>query len=290
MFVGGCTQRVIYRSTPSNQLNQAPAPAFPADDLNRPIELKQPAQRVVVIGPGAVETMFALDAQKQLVGRDDFASFPPGAKQVAIGGNFQGPNVEQCLALRPDLVVVQGETSNKGKFEDWQSKLGVPVAALTTTNFADLAKDFRKLGAWIGKTKEADALAKGFEIPLPDLEKAPRALIQTGDSPGWIAGSGTLVSDTARHAGYANIADELGIKGYKEINFESLLVHPPDLVIVPGDKSKAQALAALRANPALSQLDCVKRGRVLVVKSDYLLRPEPRLLEGVKQLRAASLK
>ena len=288
LFLNGCTRD----QKPTSQEGLKPInlgqPEFPADDLGRPIALKQPARRVVVIGPGAVETMFYLGAQKQLVGRDDYANFPLQAKQVAIGGNFQGPNVEQCLALRADLVVVQGETSNKGKFEDWQSKLGIPVAALTTTNFQSLAKDFRKLGAWIGKTKEADALAKSFEIPLPDAQKAPRALIQTGDSPGWIAGSGTLVSDTAHHAGFANIADELGISGYKEINFESLLVHPPDLVIVPGSKSKAQVLAALRANPALSQLECVKKGRVLVVKGDFLLRPGPRLLQGVKQLRAQS--
>lgn len=290
VLLSGCTRDPNATVTHGQKQPAIKGVVFPADDLGRPIALKQPAKRVVVIGPGAVETMFALKAQKQLVGRDDYAHFPAQAKQVAIGGNFQGPNIEQCLALRPDLVIVQGETSDKGKFEDWQSKLGVPVAALTTTNFADLAKDFRKLGAWIGKTKEADALAKGFEIPLPDAHKAPRALIQTGDSPGWIAGSGTLVSDTARHAGFQNIADELGITGYKEINFESLLVHPPDFVIVPSDKSKAQVLLALRANPALSQLECVKKGRVLVVKGDLLLMPGPRLLRGVKELCAQGKK
>lgn len=262
------------------------APAFPADDLGRPIALKQPAKRVVVIGPGAVETMFALDAQSQLVGRDDYANFPLAAKKVAIGGNYQGPNIEGCLALRPDLVVVQGETSNRAKFEDWQSKLGIPVAALTTTNFADLAKDFRKLGAWIGKGARAGALAKSFEaLPLAP-RNAPRALIKLNEGDNWIAGGGTLVSDAVSRGGYANIADDLGIKGYKEINVESLLVKQPDVVIVPSTKPKSQVLARLRANAALSALKCVRAGRVVVVDSDFLLRPGPRLLTGVKQLRA----
>lgn len=250
--------------------------------------MKRPAKRVVVIGPGAVETMFALGAQGQLVGRDDYANFPAQAKKVAIGGDFQGPNVEQCLALAPDLVVVQGETNNKAKFEDWQAKLGVPVAALTTTDFPSLAKDFRKLGAWLGKSAQAGALARKFETPAPTPAKAGRALIQTGDTSGWIAGRGTLVSETARRAGFSNIADELGIEGYKQINFESLLVHPPDLLIVPSSKAKSQVLASLRANPALSGLACVRKGRVLVVDGDFLLRPGPRLLQGVQQLRAAS--
>ena len=261
------------------------APAFPADDLNRPISLKAPAKRVVVIGPGAVETMFYLNAQKQLVGRDDYADFPLAAKKIAIGGDFNGPNIEQCLALSPDLVIVQGETSNRSRFDAWQKKLGVPVAALTTTNFKSLGGDLRKLGAWIGKPKEANALAQKFELPAPKVVAAHRALIQIGDTPDYIAGRGTLVADAARRAGYANIADELGIDGYKQVNIEALLVHQPDVVIVPSKKSSAQVLATLRANIGMSKLDCVRKGRVLVVDDDLLLRPNPRLLTGVKQLQ-----
>lgn len=231
--------------------------------------------------------MFYLGAQGQLVGRDDYADFPLPAKQVAIAGDFNGPNIEQCLALRPDLVIVQGETSNKTKFDDWQSKLGVPVAALTTTNFKDLARDFRSVGAWIGQSARANALAQKFQSPPPPLKAHTRALIETGDSPGFIAGRGTLVSEAARRAGYGNIADELGIDGYKQVNVEALLVHPPDLVIVPSKKPKAQVLAALRADGALASLSCVKEGRVVVVNGDWLLRPGPRLLDGVAALRAA---
>jgi len=269
------------------QYQQDFAVSFPADDLGRPVALKQPAKRVVAIGPGLVETMFTLGAQKQLVGRDDYADFPLPAKQVAIAGDFNGPNIEQCLALRPDLVIVQGETSNRAKFDDWQSKLGVPVAALTTTNFDDLARDLRNVGAWIGQKARANALAKHFQSPSAPLKPGAKALIETGDSPGFIAGRGTLVSEAARHAGYRNIADELEIDGYKQVNIEALLVHPPDLVIVPSKKPKAQVLATLRADGALASLSCVKAGRVVVVNGDWLLRPGPRLLEGVAALRAA---
>ncbi|BCM92019.1 vitamin B12-binding protein [Abditibacteriota bacterium] len=283
VLAGGCTRP---SSAPVGGLKQINLGfKFPDDDLGRPVALKAPAKRVVVIGPGAVETMFKLNAQSQLVGRDSFANYPPAAKKVAVGGDYQGPNVEQCLALRADLVVVQGETSNRARFEDWQKKLGVPVAALTTTNFRSLAADFRKLGAWIGKTTEAEALAKQFEAPVPNYVVIYRSLIQTGDSPGWIAGRGTLVSDAARRAGYGNVADELKIDGYKQISFESLLVHPPDVIIVPSTKPKAQVLTSLRANAALAKLPCVQKGHIVVIDGDLLLRPNPRLLEGVKQLQ-----
>lgn len=261
---------------------------FPNDDFGRPINLKAPAKRVVLIGPGEIETMFYLGAGGQLVGRDSYSNYPPAALKVAVGGDYQGPNIEQCIALRPDLVIVAEETTNKARFDEWQKKIGVPVAALTGTNFAALAGDFRKLGAWVGKDAQAEALAKQFEAPVPGYTVVYRALIQSGDSPGWIAGRGTLVSDTARRAGYGNIADELGIDHYKQINFESLLAHQPDVIIVPSKKPKAQVLAALRANAALSKLACVQKGHVVVVDGDLLLRPGPRLLQGVEQLQKQS--
>ncbi len=280
----GLKQKGIGRA----QYKQDPdVPIFPADDLGRRVALRGPAQRVVVIGPGAVETMFDLGAASQLVGRDSYADFPASAKKVAVGGDYNGPNVEQCLALRPDLVVVQGETSNRARFEGWQSKIGVPVAALTTTNFASLAGDFTKLGGWINKPKEAAALAKQFTLPLPPVKAT--ALIQTGDTPDWIAGRGTLVADAARHAGYANIADALRIDGYKKVNVESLLVHQPDAIIVPSKKPRAQILASLRADAGFSKLACVRAGRVIVVDGDLLLRPGPRLLDGVAALKRAKL-
>jgi len=290
-LLSGCAPTQNAATVSQNQAKPAlvsKAP-FPADDLGRPVALRQPAKRVIIIGPGLVETMFYLKAQGQLVGRDDYADFPSSAKQVAIAGDFNGPNIEQCLALRPDLVIVQGETSDKGKFDDWQQKLGVPVVALTTTNFEGLARDLRSVGAWIGRSKSAGALAQKFQSPPAPLKPGARALIETGDSPGFIAGRGTLVSEVARHAGYGNIADELGIDGYKQVNVEALLVHPPDLIIVPSKKPKAQVLAALRADAALASLSCVKEGRVVVVNGDWLLRPGPRLLNGVAALKARML-
>ncbi len=287
VFTGGCARRSEQSLSDANQLKPIAlgVTAFPNDDLGRPVNLKAPAKRVVIIGPGAVETMFQIGAGAQLVGRDDFSNYPAAATKVAVGGTFNGPNVEQCLALRPDLVIVAEETTNVAHFNDWQSKIGVPVASLNGTNFRALAADFRKLGVWVGQPTKAEALAKKFEAPVPSYVVIYRSLIETGDSPGWIAGRNTLVADTARRAGYGNIADELKIDGYKAINVESLLVHPPDVIIVPSSKPKAQVLASLRADAGLSKLPCVQKGHIVVVDGDLLLRPGPRLLQGVEQLQ-----
>ncbi len=263
----------------------APAPrvgnfVFPNDDLNRPINLTAPAQRVIVIGPGAVETMFALGADNQLVGRDDYATVPPAAKSVTVAGDFQGPNVEKSVALRPDLIIVQGETYDKSRAENWQTKIGVPVAVLTPRTLQMVREDAIKIGQWTGRAAQARKVVATLSFPSSP-PRGPRAFIEIGRSPLYSAGPDTLVGNVIEAAGFANAAP---IKGYQPMNIESLLTNPPDVYIVTSDKPKAQIIAELRKSPTLSKLDCVRQGRVIVINGDLILRPGPRLKQGIMQL------
>ena len=254
---------------------------FPNDDLDRPVNLSAPAQRVIVIGPGAVETMFALGADKQLVGRDNYATIPTAAKAVAIAGDFQGPNVEQSVALRPDLIIVQGETYDATRSENWQSKIGAPVAALTPHNLKMVREDIYKMGQWTGKTAAAQKVAATLNFPNPPVN-GPKAFIEIGRSPLYSAGPDTLVGNVIEAAGFGNAAQ---IKGYQPYNIESLLAAPPDVYIVTSDKPKAEVVAELRKSPTLSKLDCIRKGRVIVMEGDLILRPGPRLKQGIEKLR-----
>lgn len=254
----------------------------PKDDLGREIPLKVTAKRVIVIGPGAIETVFALGAAKQLVGRDDYADFPVEAKKVAIAGNYQGPNVEKSVALRPDLVIVQGETWDKARVEGWEQQIGVPVAALVATDLAGVRRDFVKMGAWLGRDKAAQQLARSLKKIGPSALPTPRAFFEVGRSPLYSAGRGTLIADVMRAGGFGNIADD--IKGYQPFGLENLISRAPDVYIATSKRPREAAVRELRANAALSKLKCVQKGAVIVVDGDWLLRPGPRLRLGIQAL------
>lgn len=259
---------------------------MPADDLGRVIELKAPAKRAIVIGPGAIETVYVLGAQKSLVGRDSYADFPLEAKKIRSAGDFQGPNIEVCIALRPDLIIVQGETWDKARVEDWQSKIGAPVAALTPTSLEKLARDIEKIGAWFGKSAPAKTLATRFHALSNAKKDGPTILAETGRSPLWVAGAGTFIGDAIERAGARNAAKLLGVKGYQQLSNEVLLAKGPDFYLVASKKSREVELKQLRAHATLSQLNCVKQGKVIVIDGDLILRPGPRLLQGIALLKA----
>ena len=281
LFLAGCNAPQP-AATPTSAT--VPNVAFPADDLGRPVNLKAPAKRVVAIGPGAVETLFAIGAGDTLVGRDDYATVPPAAQAVEVAGDFQGPNVEKSVALQPDLIIVQGETYDAGRAQNWQEKIGAPVAVLTARNLKMVREDMIKMGQWTGQTEAARKLAATLKVPDAPAN-GPRAFIEIGRSPLYTAGPDTLVGNVIEAAGFTNAAP---IKGYQPYNIESLLAAPPDVYIATSDKPKAQVTRELRQSPTLSKLPCIQEGRVIVIKGDLLLRPGPRLKQGISRLKVAS--
>ena len=291
-FVVGCG---VKTPLPNNAASTKTAPSrvLARDDLGREIALKKTPQRVVVIGPGAVEIVYALGAQKRLVGRDQFATFPPAAKSVPVLGDFQGPNLESVLAARPDFLIVQGESYGKTRIESWQKQLGVPVASLAATSLSGVADDVRKIASWLGAENAAVPLLKRFAALKTSREysqgKTPSAFFEVGRSPLWSAGKNTLIDDVLRAAGLENAARD--INGYKNYSLETLQMRAPDFYVVTAPTSdeaaRQKALRDLRAQPGLRDLSCVKNGRIIVLNADEVLRPGPRLLDGIEALRRA---
>ena len=274
------------RDTPTSSTPPAPvettAQTFPKDDLGREVNLKSPAQRVVCIGPGATETIFALDAGAQLVGRDQVSDYPAAALKVPIVGDYTGPFIEKVIAAKPDLVIVQGETYDRARAEIWQQRIGAPVAILVPTSVRKFEQDVVKTSAWLG-------LKKSFKVsiyPRTGHRVGVPAFFEVGRSPLWTAGSGTLINDVMHIAGLDNVAR---VNGYKQFNIEKLLALQPYVYIVPvaaetPPKEYPRLLSELKKDRVLGRLKCVQENRVIFINSDWILRAGPRLQQGLQKL------
>jgi len=272
------------------------APPFtaPVDDLGRSVPLSHPAKRVVCIGPGATETIFALGAGTQLVGRDQYSDFPPAVSQIPIAGDFTGPYAEKVVALRADLIVVQGETFDAGRADTWAHQCGAPVAVLAPRTLPGLEADFRRLGVWLGRDNKARALSAKFSAALPRTKPRIAAFIEVARTPLMTAGLGTFVNDAVSRV-FINVAvRDYHLQGYQAFNLENLVASQPQIYLVPSDPgsgaSQASTLEQLRSHPVLSKLKCVQAGWVITIDGDLIERPGPRLAQGIAQLsRQAAL-
>ena len=256
---------------------------MPRDDLGRVVRLGHPARRVVCIGPGATETIYALGAGGRLVGRDTFSSYPAATKKVPVVGDYRGPFFESTLAVRPDLIVVQGETYDAVRADDWGRKCGAPVAILNASTVNGVAQDIQKLGAWLGAGTKSRLITR--PVKLPPMRHAT-AFFEV-DRSLWTAGDQTLIGDVMKRAGLENVA--AGIHSYKQYNLETLLANNPEYYIVGGNpQDRAQIIRRLQNTPGVNALRCIRQGRIAIINSDWIARPGPRLWMGIRALAAAT--
>jgi iron complex transport system substrate-binding protein len=285
--LAGCARTLHEEIRHDGRPQQIPTQRFfPRDDLGRAVNLHAPAQRVVCIGPGAVETIFALGTGKLLVGRDQFSDYPTSTKGIPVVGDYTGPFAEKVVAVRPDLVIVQGETYDKTRADNWQQKIGVPVAVLVPTSVSKVVEGIGKIGRWLECPAAAAKLARGFELELAskNVAGAPHAFFEVQRSPLWTAGKSTLIASVLSAAGIGNVAGS--VSGYKQFSTEALLAKEPTLYIVAQNKpDPKRVLRELRQDDVLGKLQCVRKGNIIVLPADWLLRPGPRLQKGIAALQ-----
>ncbi len=76
------------------------------DGLGRTVTILETPQKIVSLAPSNTEILFALGANGQVVGRDEFSDYPAEALSIAsVGGSMGNYSLEQISALQPDLVL-----------------------------------------------------------------------------------------------------------------------------------------------------------------------------------------
>ena len=72
-------------------------------DNGRALTFRTPPKRIVSLSPGHTEILFAIGAGNLMVGADTFSDYPAAAQALAKV-DYSQPNLEQLVALAPDLV------------------------------------------------------------------------------------------------------------------------------------------------------------------------------------------
>ena len=86
-------------------LQESETPAEITDQLGRAIELEVTPQRIVSLAPSNTEILFALGLADSVIAVTDFCNYPPEAEEKPSIGGFSTPNIEEIVALSPDMIL-----------------------------------------------------------------------------------------------------------------------------------------------------------------------------------------
>jgi iron complex transport system substrate-binding protein len=267
--------------------NTATAPIELTDDAGFVLRLDKPAQRIVSLVPSGTETLVALGAREQLVGRTRYDVDSSVASLPSVGGGID-PSVEAIVALKPDLVI-SWESDKRQLTRNALSRVGIPVFVLRTQDTSDVFNVIRQLGRIAGRDSQATAVAASiratFDSVRASVAGAPvrRVLYVAEDQPPMTAGRRTFISELIRVAGGESIFDDLD-QLWPNVSMEEIVRRDPDILVFPAGEI-SDPLARVRAQQGWRDLRAVREGRVVTVSADLLNRPSPSVAKSVRMLR-----
>lgn len=246
-----------------------------------------PARRVVSISPSTTEAMWALGATERLVGRSRYCNFPKEILALPQVGGYVDPNLEAILALEPDLVTgARGPIGTK--LTDALEGRGVSVYFPRTESLAEVEQMMLGLGDRIAARPEADRAVAKLRAEVADVKSrsagraTKRALLVFGVSPIVAAGPKSFADEMLPLAGAQNVVTEG--ESYPTLGFERVLKLDPD-VIVNAAIAESHGAARIGKDDAVwSKARAVREGRVVVIEDESVLRPGPRLGQGLATL------
>ena len=266
------------------------------DDLGRTITLEQTPERIVTLGPSILESLFAIGAGDQVVGREEFSTYPEEALDVpSVGSLFGELPAEAILALEPDLVIAPEIISVEQvhALED----LGLKVYwQANPDDFDGLFTNLLDLGELTGHGFEAAQLVVSLQervdavlekIAALDLADYPLVFYEldaTDPENPYTAGMGTFVDTLITLSGGRNLGAVLE-GDYAQISSEEIIDQNPD-VIVLGDAPYGVTAESVAARPGWEGIAAVQNGQVLPFDPFLASVPGPRLVDGLETLAA----
>lgn len=247
-------------------------------------------KRVVSLSPSTTEALFAVGAGAQLVGRSRYCDWPKEALKLPQVGGYVDPSYEAILALKPDLVVGARGPAGAAIAERLEAR-GISTFFPQTETFAQIDAMILGIGQRTDRAAEAKAFVekmteriRAIEARVAALPKV-KVLLVFGLEPISVAGPGGFPDEMLAKAGAKNVVESGGT--YPTLGIERVLTLDPDVVVnaAMGEKNSAQRMG--KDAPGWGRVRAVREGRLVSIDDEAILRPGPRIAEGLEMLAKA---
>ena len=259
------------------------------DQLGRVVRLDKVPQRIISLAPSNTEILFALGLDDRLVAVTDYCDFPPEAKEKPSTGGFSTPNIEEVVALSPDLIVAT--SIHESRIIPQLEQKGFTVLALNPKTLGEVMEAIALVGGVTGKEDKASELVAVMQNRIKAVtdktdnlppEQRPGVFYCLWHDPLKSAGSGTLQQELIQKAGGINIAQDLS--DYANISLEAVIVANPGVMIAGVSHGSGQDLnfQFIQTEPRLSETAARQHENVYMIDGNLTSRPGPRIVDGLE--------
>jgi iron complex transport system substrate-binding protein len=284
------------RATPT--ASPAGGSSFPAtvSAANGAVHIGSRPKAIISLSPTSTEMLYAIGAGSQVKAVDNDSDYPPQAPKTKLSG-FQ-PNVEAIAAHKPDLVVVDANTSG---LVNRLAAFKIPVLVMpAAAKVSDVYAQFDELGRATGHLTQAERENARLRSQLAQIaaaephHSAPLTYYYELDQTYYSVTSDTFVGQLLHLLGMKSIADTAkgaaAAGGYPQLSSEFIIKANPDYIILADTLCCRQSAASVAKRSGWSGLAAVKDGHIIALNDDIASRWGPRITNLVRTVEAATVK
>lgn len=258
------------------------------DEIGRRVSVPQPVRRIVSLAPSLTETLYALGAQERLAGVTDYCDYPPEAQVKPKVGGVVNPNLEQVVALKPDLVLAT-RSINRRETVQALDRLGIAAYVTDPRSVEAVLASIGRLAEVIGAREASEALVAKLQTRLAELKRQlgarqpRRVLFVVWAEPLISVGRETFLADALRWAGAESVVETS--QDWPRLSLEEVVRLQPDYLVFASAHGQVeeQNFEAFRDRPGWRNLEAVRQRHIAVV-SEAINRPAPRLVDAIVEL------
>jgi len=264
--------------------------------------LKMP--RIVSVSGATTEIVYALGAEKQLIGTDTTSLYPAAALQTPKVGYMRQLSAEGLLSLKPDAVIGTTEAGPQVVMDQVRSA-GVKLELVEADHsWGEVQRKIAAVGRATARVAQAAALQAKLDAQWAEVLAAvarkggrkPRAIFilsHTGSPQ--VAGEKTAAHAMLSFAGLDNALLTPGgsgnFAGYRAMTPEAVVAAAPDVIVTTTQGIEAVGgLEKFWQRPGLELTPAYKRRALVALDALYLIGFGPRLPQAVAELHQAGLK
>ena len=251
-------------------------PVVLTDMAGREVSIEAVPERIVSGYYISTSTLIALGLSDKLVGIEAKADKRPIYKlsapeliELPNVGTAKEFNLEGCLALEPDLVILPLKLKSAAQTLE---ELGIPVLLVNPESQEQLMEMIALLGDATGTAHRAGELADYIQAQQAALAElladadAPTVYLGGNSALLSTAGQAMYQSDMIVRAGGVNVAAEIQDTYWVDISYEQLLAWDPEYIILASDA--AYTAQDVLADENLKDCTAVKNGNVFHLPAD----------------------
>lgn len=214
------------------------------DQLQRPVYLPSPPQRIVSLVPSQTELLAYLGLEKEVAGITRFCIHPQKWKneKTKVGGT-KNLHTDKIRELKPDLILANKEENDKDQLEVLMQEFPVWISDIYTLE--DALSMIRSVGLICGRADKAlmlqSEIKKRFrKLNAEDLkpkiaagQSKVKAAYFIWKDPWMAAGSHTFIDDMMQRCGFQNIFGDMS--RYPVIAIDQLAERNCELILLSSE-------------------------------------------------------